>query len=386
MRVEVRAEIARPLAEVWALARDFTAPWHPLIASMRDECGVRAFTVAGETTVYREKLTFLSDSEYTIGYMHLEGIAGCESYRAELRLQATEAGTQALWTAEIEAAEPRLSAICAGTEQIFAIGLQALETAQLLRLERVGNLTLLTNGKRGDVLQLFLHGIGGAKENWAGQIGSAPAAAMDLRGYGGSLLGPAQSTLQDHFADILAVKQTFGARKLHLVGLSLGAWIATAFACAYPQELSALTLIGGCTGMSEAPPQEREAFRLSREVPLSQGLSPKDFAPAVVNIIAGPNASSETRATLLQSMSAIPAATYRDALNLFTTPPGPHDFARLTMPVTLLTGEHDRLASPAEIAAVACRISRFTPTRFEVIQGAGHVCNIEAPDQVNRFL
>ena len=60
-------------------------------------------------------------------------------------------------------------------------------------------------------------------------------------------------------------------------------------------KLAGLILSGGCTGMSEAGPEEREAFRLSREVPLDAGQTPKDFAPAVVNIIAGPNASDRCR-------------------------------------------------------------------------------------------
>jgi hypothetical protein len=47
-------------------------------------------------------------------------------------------------------------------------------------------------------------------------------------------------------------------------------------------------LSGGCTGMSEAGPDEREAFRVSREVPLNAGQVPADFAPAVVKVLAGP--------------------------------------------------------------------------------------------------
>ena len=66
----------------------------------------------------------------------------------------------------------------------------------------------------------------------------------------------------------------------------------------------------------------------------------------MVNVIAGPNASDQIRADLLASMSAIPAATYGDALRCFTNPLERFDFAKLTMPVLLMTGEHDRLASP----------------------------------------
>ena len=124
-------------------------------------------------------------------------------------------------------------------------------------------------------------------------------------------------------------------------------------------------------------------------MPLNAGQVPADFAPAVVNVIAGPQASAATRAELLASMAAIPAKTYRDALLCFTNPLEKFDFAKLTMPVLLMTGEFDRLAPPAEIRHVAERISdaaKSADVRFEVIAGAGHVCNVEAAAAYSHLL
>jgi hypothetical protein len=57
------------------------------------------------------------------------------------------------------------------------------------------------------------------------------------------------------------------------------------------------------------------------------------------------------------------------------------------MPVLMMTGEHDRLAPPAEIRGVAGRI--WAPPRaptcgYETIPDAGHVCNVEQPEAYNR--
>ena len=57
----VGASAASPEA-VWSVVADFCGRWHPIIATIRaerDERGalVRAFTVHGEDTVYREQLT-----------------------------------------------------------------------------------------------------------------------------------------------------------------------------------------------------------------------------------------------------------------------------------------------------------------------------------------
>ena len=65
------------------------------------------------------------------------------------------------------------------------------------------------------------------------------------------------------------------------------------------------------------------------------------------------------------------------------------DFSKLTMPVLLMTGEFDKLAPPSEIKSVAQRICEQAKTpdvRFEIITGAGHVCNVEQPEQYNRVL
>ena len=199
----------------------------------------------------------------------------------------------------------------------------------------------------------------------------------------------APSTVDDYCADILHVCDHFGARRLVLCGLSYGAWIAASFAQRHPEMLDGLILAGGCTGMSEAGAEERESFRISREVPLEAGQTPADFAPAVVEVIAGPKAGPATREALRASMAEIPAATYRDALTCFTTPLERLDFSRFTMPVLLMTGAHDRLAPPSEIRAVAERIHDAAPmpdVRFNVIAGAGHVCNVEAPEAFNAHL
>lgn len=414
--VHVHGHIAADPAAVWAVLRDFCAPWHPWIAKMqaeRDARGslIRAFTVAGEATVYREQRTYLSDSDRVLAYTHLEGIAGCDAYDARVTVTPSEqGGCVVTWTAQVSAPAARLAAICDGTAAVFRAGIDALggparapkDAAPLpapVAVERVvfddlPRLALDVTPDRGDGrLCLFLHGIGGGRVNWRAQLGAAGhhirAAAMDLRGYGDSTLGPRQSTVDDYCADILRVMEVLGAKRLVLAGLSYGSWIATSFAMRHPDLLDGLVLSGGCTGMSEAGPEEREAFRVSREVPLNAGQVPADFAPAVVKVLAGPDASGAVRADLLASMSAIPAATYRDALVCFTNPRERFDFSRLTMPVLMMTGEHDRLAPPTEIRGVAGRIwdsAKRPDVRFEVIAGAGHVCNVERPDSYSRHL
>ncbi len=374
---------------------------------------VRAFTVKGEGKIYRERLTYLSHSDRIYAYTHVEGIEGVHRYDARLTVSAGEKGGSVITlSADLSAHAGRAEEIAEGTQAIFDDGVSVLaqmaeaeapviaqprsvvkSPIETMLIDDLSQLALSVTPDKNDPLCLFLHGIGGARTNWNAQLSAAGAttraAAMDLRGYGDSSLGAAQTTIDDYCADILRVREALGADKLILCGLSYGSWIATSFAMRHPNLLAGLILSGGCTGMSEAGLDEREAFRLSREAPLNAGQTPAGFASAVVDVIAGPNAVDEMRAKLHSSMSAIPAATYRDALTCFSNPLETFDFAKLTMPVLMMTGEHDRLASPAEIRSVAGRIydqSDAPDVQFEVIAGAGHVCNVEAPDAYNAHL
>lgn len=373
---------------------------------------IRQFSVKGDDRVYRERLTYFSDSERVMAYRYVAGIKGVQSYDARLTVTPAPTGAIIAMSAELSAPQPRAREIADGTQIVFDAGTRAIAGLAVavevpdttepanrpadfehIQIGTDPRLALTTGGQGGDILCLFLHGIGGSRANWDRQIAAlAPitrVAALDLRGYGDSTLGPAQSTIDDYCADILHVMAALEAKKLILCGLSFGAWIATSFAMRHPDKLKALVLSGGCTGMSEASAEERAAFRSSRETPLLAGQTPADFAPSVVSVIAGPNATAAQRDALFMSMKAIPAATYADALRCFTNPLEKFDFSKLALPVLLMTGAHDRLAPPAEIKRVARRIWDASPQpdiRFEVIAGAGHVCNLEKPEAYNAIL
>ena len=271
--------IAAPAPAVWRLLRAFCAPWHPWIRTMTAERGgvQRAFTVAGESTLYRERLTWFSDSDRTLAYRHIDGIAGCRSYDARLEVRETGGGAEVLWSARIDAPAGRAAEIAAGTGAVFEAGLAeiarlaagtapdapspappAADPVRLsdLRLDGDPPLALTVTPERGGPPCLFLHGIGGGRGNWDAQLRLAGtltrAAALDFRGYGGSGLPGRQTTIEDYSADILRVRAALGADRLVLCGLSYGAWVATAFAMRYPRLLAGLVLSGGCTGMSEA--------------------------------------------------------------------------------------------------------------------------------------
>ncbi len=416
-RVQVQEVISAAPADAWRLFGDFGGHWHPYIEWVRTEHDadghqLRTFKARGEEAVYRERLTYFSDSDMELRYVHVSGIKDVKVYQAQCRVEpAPGGGSRITWTAQFSAPELRVDEIAEGTAAIFRAGISSVAemasrqpmepglvaepAAELKKRAITGTprLTITASPDKSGLLLLFLHGIGGNRGNWHKQLQAVAqhvqAAALDFRGYGESERGDSASTIDAYCDDILRVMRALGKENVILCGLSYGSWVATSFAMRHPNHLRGLVLSGGCTGMSEASHTEREAFLLAREKPLNEGKTPADFANDVVKVIAGPNADRNTLRELKESTAAIPAATYRDAVHCFTHPPERFDFGKIACPVLLMTGEHDRLARPEEIRNIARRIhaAQILPdVRFEVIAGAGHVCNIEAPQQYNMVL
>ncbi len=420
-KVQISRQVSATAEAVWQRLCSFDLTWHPDVVQcdlLRSANGslVRNFSDQNGKT-YSEERTYASDSDRVLRYRLTSGIEGVFRYEARVSVSEVSGGSDIMWRVEIDASDDRLDEICVGTKSIFETACDALahattcdETPAALSASKVPlhrksvaqnpTLACLTNFEHissKSTLVLFLHGIGGCAENWRAQLeglgGNFAAVALDLRGYGNSEGGSGPTKVEDYCQDIVQMVDALGSEKLVLVGLSYGAWIANSFAMRHGDRLAGLVLAGGATGMSEASSAERNAFLQARMSPLEKGLGPANFAADVVDAIAGPNATANQREALAVSLAAVPAETYRDALECFSNPEETFDFSRVTCPVLLVTGSEDRLAPPDEIRAVSERMVNAPPAgsltrdvRFEVIEGAGHVCNHEGSEVFNAHL
>ena len=235
-------------------------------------------------------------------------------------------------------------------------------------------------------LLVFLHGIGGNRSNWAEQVAffSArfTAVAWDARGYGGS--GGMVGDFHDFADDLARLIRHFGG-PAHLVGLSMGGRIALDAWARTPELVASLTLADTSAGSAAtASPERVAAFLAVRRKPLVEdGRTPADIAPDIVAAIAGPNITAAQHARLIASHAALRTDAYLATLDVVTRFTAFPDFAAVGVPVEVIVGSEDRVATPAYAAAMA---AQFPDARLTVIPGAGHVSNIEAPDAFNAAL
>ena len=218
--------MSRTSPAAWSVVADFAAHGtRQLHKSARARCAWRARSrlhrSRARSTLYRERLTWFSDSDLTLGYRHLEGIPERELCRAISQVSPAEnGGSRIEWSATVDRrTEPGLSDDCAGTKAIFEMGIEALGESTRSRSRCPSRRVRATcasspetrapsyrwrsatsadsHPAKGATLCLFLHGIGGGvaigRRSLASRQHPMTAAALDLRGYGDSALGRAKS-------------------------------------------------------------------------------------------------------------------------------------------------------------------------------------------------
>jgi 3-oxoadipate enol-lactonase len=229
---------------------------------------------------------------------------------------------------------------------------------------------------RGPLL-LFLHGIGGNRAHWAPQLTffsrSYRAAAWDARGYGDSddYEGPLQ--FADFTADLLRVLDHLKAASAHIVGLSMGGRIARNFALKHPDRVATLTLANTSPGFDALSPQEVLRYVEER----TSGTPPA--ARRLLGSRAGPGAQE----ALLASFHALRNDSYLKTLEASVSQDRGAPLEKLTVPTLVITGDEDRVYPPALAQHMAQRIPG---AELVVLEGCGHLSNLEQPERFNAAL
>ena len=236
-------------------------------------------------------------------------------------------------------------------------------------------------------LVVFLHGIGGNRANWTGQLDSfgnrfCPV-SWDARGYGDSNDSPQTLTFSDYADDLLRLLDHFKADKAHLVGLSMGGMIIQDFYGRYADRVATLSLVDTSSGFGGASEEVKHDFLSRRLDPLEKGLTPQDIAPGVVEVLVAKSASVSVREKLQASLSALRVEPYKQALHAIVTTDFRSVLPRISVPTLVIVGEEDQVTPPQEAEFLVNHIAGASLVK---IPDAGHLTNIERPEAFNAAL
>jgi 3-oxoadipate enol-lactonase len=234
----------------------------------------------------------------------------------------------------------------------------------------------------------FLHGIGGNRENWRDQITHfAPhfqVFAWDARGYGDSDDYEGPLSISDFADDLRRVLDHYRIEKAHVAGLSLGGRAAQRFYFRHPDRVRTLALIDTRpdTGDSRTP-EQREAFFRERAKPLLEGKTPAEIAPNIARTLIGAKSPQRTFDLLIESMKKLRRDSYIKAVRANLADDYVGDPTTIRVPTLVLVGADDTLTPPALSRQLNAAIAG---SEYREIPEAGHLSNLDCPDQFNAIL
>jgi pimeloyl-ACP methyl ester carboxylesterase len=233
---------------------------------------------------------------------------------------------------------------------------------------------------------VLVHGyVGDGPTTWRPQLNNLSAdftvVAWDAPGTGESSDPPEDFGIAG-YADCLAhFLRAIGLERPYIVGLSFGGALAIELNRRHPDVAAGYVVVSGYAGWLGSLSPELAAQRLDQALQLAT-LSPDEFVDALLPTMFAEGTPSETIDAFGEAMRHFHPAGFRalaracfvdlrDALEL------------LRAPTLLIYGNHDARA-PAHVADQLHRA--IAGSKLELLPGAGHLCNLEAPDAFNDLI
>jgi pimeloyl-ACP methyl ester carboxylesterase len=226
---------------------------------------------------------------------------------------------------------------------------------------------------------VLLHGIGSGAASWVQQFEALSETrrvlAWDAPGYGASTSVEADSPAASDYATVLKEwLDALGIERCVLLGHSLGAIIAGAFAVTNPQRVAGLLLLSPAGGYGASPAEVRETKRDQRLAMLKE-LGPQGLAEKRSTNMLSTHASDEARAWVRWNMSRVIPQGYAQATHLLANADLASDLSRHKGRISVAVGADDTITPPE----VCERLALAAGTKLQVVPRAGHAGYIEAP-------
>jgi pimeloyl-ACP methyl ester carboxylesterase len=234
---------------------------------------------------------------------------------------------------------------------------------------------------------VLLHGFPFDRSMWRGQAealgGEFRVVAPDLRGLGETTSGDGALTIEVMAEDVAALLDELNLGRVVLGGLSMGGYVAFEFFRKFPGRVRALVLA------DTRPQTDTEEGRRAREenaqralkdgmVPIVESMLPKLLTAGTRE--RGGEVLERVRAMMLGTSPEGAAASLRAmALRRDQTVILPS----INVPTLIVVGDEDSITPPADAEAMNGKIEG---SRLVVVEGAGHLSNVEQPEQFNRAL
>ncbi|MBV9927735.1 MAG: alpha/beta fold hydrolase [Acidobacteria bacterium] len=234
---------------------------------------------------------------------------------------------------------------------------------------------------------VLLHGFPFDRSMWRGQAEALGAefrvVAPDLRGLGEATSDSVGVTIEAMADDVRALLDELGIGRAVIGGLSMGGYVAFEFFRQFPERVRALVLAD--TRPQADTEEGRRARAENAQRALKEGMAPivDSMLPKLLSAETrerGGEVPGRVRAMMLGTRpegaaAALRAmASRRDQTDLLSS---------IDVPTLIVVGSEDVITPPADAEAMRAKIES---SRLVVVEGAGHLSNVEQAEQFNRAL
>ncbi|MFG1810761.1 alpha/beta fold hydrolase [Streptomyces sp. NPDC049040] len=243
-----------------------------------------------------------------------------------------------------------------------------------------------TGPQAGADALLLVHGHPFDRTMWRPQQHAAPGHRVitpDLRGYGGSQVVPGLTTLATFARDLAGLLDHLGVRRAVLCGLSMGGQIVLEFHRLFPARVAGLVLADTfAQAETEQGRKERNerADRLLREGMAGYAHEVLDSMVSPATVAELPEVAGHVLGMMLAAPPEGAAAALRGRAE---RPDYTPTLPTVAVPALVVVGRDDAFTPVADAEFLHDRIPG---ARLAVIEGAGHLPNLERPDAFNDAL
>nr|CDQ34241.1 4,5:9,10-diseco-3-hydroxy-5,9, 17-trioxoandrosta-1(10),2-diene-4-oate hydrolase [Virgibacillus halodenitrificans] len=225
---------------------------------------------------------------------------------------------------------------------------------------------------------VLLHGISSGARSWVPLMHQSAGVrwlAWDAPGYGeSSALAEPHPSARDYALRLAAWLEALALERVVLIGHSLGALIASAYARDFPDRVSGLLLADPAQGYRHADPDKRDAVYRSRWTQLAaQGHAA--YAAARASRLLRENARLEDIARVQAGMHRLEVSGFAQASWMLANDALEDHASGTSVPTRVLCGDEDRITTPSGARALAERLG----VAYRDIPCAGHISYIDAP-------
>lgn len=190
--------------------------------------------------------------------------------------------------------------------------------------------------------------------------------------------GDVRYDIFDLAGDLIAILDAYGVEKAHLVGMSLGGYVAQIAAIDHPDRVLSLTLIAseplGVAYEGEGiAPEFMEHFGAMGELDWSNRDAVARFLLRIAELSAGPATGFDAAATLRRIENELSRTTSMQSAFNHSMVGGElgekHNAARLALPVLLIHGSKDPIIS---VNAARASAETIPGAHVLVLEGRGH--------------